>query len=154
MGCSPISSLSARTKSGFEWLWGCKPSRGSASCCPERNADDFAGLSLESFAALGLTRLLAGLLFGRQKATECVHIRGPSRPCCAGLPCWRATSPPAAPRASIPSWPALRVRAHVTAAKPVKRTPLTVRKGTGRGGVDEELRGFLEMAAEEKMKQG
>jgi len=46
------------------------------------------------------------------------------------------------------------VRVHVTAAKPIRRIAIVVPKGTGEGELDQELRGFLETAAEEKMKQG
>ena len=46
------------------------------------------------------------------------------------------------------------MRVYVTAAKPLRRIAIAVPKGTGRRELDEELRDFLEMAAEEKMKQG
>jgi len=49
---------------------------------------------------------------------------------------------------------AFRVRVHVTGAKSIRRIAIVVPKGTGQRGLDEELRGFLEIAAEEKMKKG
>ena len=47
---------------------------------------------------------------------------------------------------------ALRLKAHVTAAKPLRRIAIAVLKGTGRRELGEVLRGFLEMAAEEKIR--
>jgi len=41
----------------------------------------------------------------------------------------------------------------VFAAKPLRRIAIAVPKGTRQRGADEELRGFLEMAAQGKMKR-
>src|SRR6266480_4407458 len=46
------------------------------------------------------------------------------------------------------------VRTYVSATKPIRWTPVAVPKRAGHRELDEELKGFLEMAAEEKVKQG
>ena len=46
------------------------------------------------------------------------------------------------------------MKTDVTAAKHSKRAPITVRKERVEEQLDEELRGFLEIASEVKMKQG
>src|SRR6184192_4656027 len=85
-----------------------------------------------------------------------------SRSCCAGWPCWRAIFRPAAPRASIPSWPCVtsnRNSGGVVRGMSLMRNVASglrrlFRKGRSEGELDEELRGFLQMAAEEKIRQG
>jgi len=131
---------------------GRKSSRGSTSCCQQRNADTFAGLASNRVLPLGLTRLLGGAICVKPMMRSHSHR---SRFCCPGFAPAGVVypSPPCHARRSNRGL-ALRGEGacHCCEAYQTGCDRCSERKG--RRGANEELRDFLEMAAEEKIKAG
>ena len=90
-------------------------------------------------AAFFLTRFISNLLFNVARTDPATFIVVSL--CLGGIALFASYIPARRARRVDPWRLALRVRAHVTATKPIRRTPIAVPEGTRRRELDEELRG-------------